>query len=342
MIRSYLAEIANSSPSAAEDPNWNLQRTELFEAWNMIVQKNQIPGQDIVIGLPDSGIRLASEVSYKGALLPNILMNRGHDFYANDNDATDDLDKAGFAFPQGHGTGIAAMLLSLPGRAPGNTSDKGITGIVPGAKIIPMRVHPSPALFSAEAMRGALRRLINSQVHVINISMATTVYDDGTENLLIEARQKGIIVVAAAGNFLRHPVLYPASSPNVLATTATSYNDHLWNLAAVGPEVFVAAPGAGVWINVPHRDEKTLEVFEEHKQGRGTTWAAGTVTGVAALWLSYHGRDNLIARYGEAGLVQAFKEVVQRGGFNRPDYWNPQEEGAGIINARKVLEQPLP
>ncbi len=342
MIQSYLASITANSQLSEEDPNWNLQRIELFEAWKMVLQRNRVPGQDVVIGLPDSGVTYASEASYEGALLPNILMDQGHDFYAGDNDATDDLDKFGFAFPQGHGTGISAMLVSLPGRAPGNTSDKGITGIVPGAKIIPMRVHPSPALFAADAMRGALRRLINKRVDVINISMATAVSDEGIERILQEARQKGIIVVAAAGHYLRRPVLYPASSPNVIAATATSYNDHLWNLSAMGPEVFVAAPGDGVWTNSPNRDENTLELRESHGQGHGTTWAAGTVSGIAALWLSYHGRDNLVARYGEAGLVQAFKEVVQRGGFNRPDYWNPAEEGVGIINARKVLEQPLP
>ncbi|MGB3640151.1 MAG: subtilisin-like serine protease, partial [Rivularia sp. (in: cyanobacteria)] len=61
----------------------------------------------------------------------------------------------------------------------------------------------------------------------------------------------------------------------------------------------------------------------------------------AALWLSYHGRDNLVSRYGAEKIPFIFNQLL-RETCDVPPNWKPTRFGAGIVNAAKLLDAPLP
>ena len=73
--------------------------------------------------------------------------------------------------------------------------------------------------------------------------------DPALAQALQVAREKGILVIAAAGNNgPTSPPLYPGADPNVMAVTATDVSDRLFNSANQGKYITVAAPGVDILV----------------------------------------------------------------------------------------------
>jgi hypothetical protein len=77
-------------------------------------------------------------------------------------------------------------------------------------------------------------------------------------------------------------------------------------------------------------------------QGQGTSFAVALTAGVAALWLAHHGRANLIgaARARGETLQTMFRRIVMATS-RRPANWDAFTMGAGIVDARALLEADL-
>src|SRR5213075_2790111 len=104
-------------------------------------------------------------------------------------------------------------------------------------------------------------------------------------------------------------------------------------------QVDVTAPGESVWRAQVYRDND--EFKNDVSRGYGTSFAVAAVAGVAALWLSYHGRDQLIQRYGAEKIPFIFNQIVRQSCEQVPA-WEQGSFGAGLVNARKVLAAELP
>ena len=109
---------------------------------------------------------------------------------------------------------------------------------------------------------------------VVNMSFAGP-SDPRLRDALAKAKQKGMVLIAAAGNAgPNSPPLYPAADPNVIAVTATDSNDALFTGANRGKHIAVAAPGVDILAPAP---DGTYQFTT------GTSVAAAEVSGVAAL-----------------------------------------------------------
>ena len=76
--------------------------------------------------------------------------------------------------------------------------------------------------------------------------------DPALSQALQIAREKGILVIAAAGNNgPKSPPLYPGADPNVMAVTATDESDRLFNSANQGKYITIAAPGVDILVPAP-------------------------------------------------------------------------------------------
>ena len=79
--------------------------------------------------------------------------------------------------------------------------------------------------------------------------------------------------------------------------------------------------------------------------GWNVLWAGtlgiGLVASAAALWLSYHGRERLLERYGPEGTVQVFRQLL-RDTSRRPHGWATATNGDGILDVSALLLAPLP
>jgi subtilisin family serine protease len=113
-------------------------------------------------------------------------------------------------------------------------------------------------------------------VRVINMSFAGP-RDPSMERALRAAHDKGIVLIAAAGNAgPKSPPLYPGADPNVIAVTATDVNDKLFSGANRGRYIAVAAPGVDILVPAPDN---------AYQLTTGTSVASAEVSDVAALLL---------------------------------------------------------
>ena len=47
------------------------------------------------------------------------------------------------------------------------------------------------------------------------------------------------------------------------------------------------------------------------RRGIGTSFSAPLLAGAAAIWLSYHGWENLATRYGKGNIYKVFRKVIE-------------------------------
>jgi serine protease len=151
------------------------------------------------------------------------------------------------------------------------------------------------------------------------------------------AVQKGVTVIAAAGNSSSRLPSYPAAYPNVISVSATQYDRTTTFYSNYGPTVDVAAPGGNTRVdqNNDGRPDGVLQETLAHGDTSrhdfslymGTSMAAPHVAGVAAL---LHSRGVTRPDRMEQLLEStATREVPQ---FEQNRY------GAGIIQARAALD----
>jgi subtilisin family serine protease len=148
----------------------------------------------------------------------------------------------------------------------------------------------------------------------------------------------GLLVLAAAGNEVGF-VVAPANYREVIAVAATNIQDKPWSGSSHGPAVDVSAPGESVHAARTKREPNGVIYYTS--RGSGTSFAVALTAGVAALWLAYHGRDELIATYGKPNLQAVFTDLLRRTA-RRPAGWNASQYGAGIVDAEALLAAPLP
>jgi thermitase len=320
----------------SDDPQWSIKEVRVLEAWQRF-PANREPGAQVVIGHPDTGYSDHPEI------ITRLLKNKGHDYIKDDADAKDDLDSGLFLFP-GHGTGTSSVIVS-PKDAQGNYgSSHGVAvavwGVAPGAKLIPLRVSRSVALdvpWAGSGVRNlakAIELAADRGAHVISISLGTGAANSRLLKALQYAQRRGVIVLAAAGNYVPF-VVWPAAYSEVIAVAASNARREIWQFSSFGSAVDVTAPGESVWsagVGAPNQ-------FSVGR-GSGTSYAVAIVAGIAALWLSHHGRDKLVERYGAEKIPIIFNQILRDTCDPVPGW--PSGFGRGLVNADKVLAAPLP
>ena len=76
--------------------------------------------------------------------------------------------------------------------------------------------------------------------------------DPTIERALKAAYDKGVVLIAAAGNAgPRSPPLLPAADKHVIAVTATDIDDQLFTGATRGNHIAVSAPGVDILVPAP-------------------------------------------------------------------------------------------
>lgn len=320
----------------SNDPEWSLNQMRILEAWaRFFPDPTKLPGQGIVIGHPDTGYRPHPEI------LANLLVAQGKDFLKNDLDATDELERPNGVLISnpGHGTATSSVIISQKGdQTPGNENINFVTGVAPGATLIPLRVTYSVVLLGMMKLAQSIYYVTDQGAHVISISLG------GLGSLFLRsaiayAQKNGVIVAAAAGNVVRF-VVWPAAYDEVIAVAASNAKGETWSGSCRGKKVDITAPGESVWYAGSQKNDDSSVTYGIG-QGNGTSFAVAAVAGIAALWLSYHDRQKLIEKYGVENIPALFNYMLIKS-CNLPTGWDTNNFGAGIVDAEKLLATPLP
>ncbi len=312
------------------DRAWALRKLRVPEAWALAPSK----GAGVLIAQIDTGVTLHPELA--GAL----DIARGADLIEGDADPTDPLQQGLFLNP-GHGTATASVAVSRgdvvshqPGSGSSGTTGGKVTGSAPGASLVPIRAIRSVVRITQSRVAQAIEHARRKECHVITMSLG------GLPSFAlwraVEAAVKAnMLVLAAAGNCVRE-VVYPAAYDLCVAVGGINQNDAIWIGSCRGPEVDVSAPAEGIWRAQRQKPDDPPD--KAGGDGEGTSYAVAITAGVAALWLSHHGRDHLIQIARSKGLtLQALLMQLIKASARRPPGWDGAKFGAGIVDAEALL-----
>ncbi len=187
---------------------------------------------------------------------PGYRVVGGWDFAENDADPYDD-GPAGY-----HGTHVAGLLAG---------ESESLVGVAPGADLVALRVFDDAGAGNLEWIESALRWVHDSQddfenpITTVNLSIGAALNESNRDYAmgLLEdefrlLRDDGILVFAAAGNFFgdagidpsSDSLLYPASSPDVIAVSSIDGDGALSPFAQRQDDIF-AADGESMISAVP-------------------------------------------------------------------------------------------
>jgi serine protease len=260
---------------------WHYRSVRLPQAWECTVGSS-----GVVVAVIDDGITDHPD-------LRGITVG-GFDFVDGDTDPTwPGCRSEPTAFS--HGTHVAATITAL------TDNGLGVAGVnwgPGGARIMPLRAFgpcPEDGGFVSDIV-AAIVYAADRGARVINMSFGTPYPSEFLAAAVRYAYQKGVVMVAAAGNGYPAPIQYPARFPEVIAVGAVNCRNDAAYYSAEGPELEVVAPGGSSYTECglddsPAGDQvvsasTSLAGGHGYFRAQGTSMAAAHVSGVVGLMAS--------------------------------------------------------
>ncbi len=175
----------------------------------------------------------------------------------------------------GHGTLVSGIVAAR------TNNGRGVVGIAPSAKVMPIKVLDATGSGSDANIAVGIDWARTHGAKVINLSLGGTFDDPVLSDAIANAIAANVVVVAAAGNDGSNTVGFPASYSGVLAVAATDHSGSLTSFSSYGPRVDVAAPGLDI-------TSTALGSGDQYATESGTSFSSPVVAGVAALVRSEH------------------------------------------------------
>jgi thermitase len=283
LVLLVLASFTTTTYAKTQNPsevlNYSLQMTEAFLAWPL-----SQGSKEILVAVIDTGMD-----THHPALRENLWTNPGEtgvDENGRDksNNGVDD-DGNGF-IDDVHGWNFAGDNNDLSDSHGHGTHVAGIIqSVAPKTSLMVLKYY-DPTARGEDNLNNtvkALRYAIKMGAKIINYSGGGTAKYPDEELAIHEARQKGILVVAAAGNERSNSDIngfYPADYglSNIISVTAVDENRKVLSSSNYGTHtVDIAAPGKSIFSTLPGGKFGMMT---------GTSQATAFVTGTAALLMA--------------------------------------------------------
>ena len=254
-------------------------------------------GAGIVVAVIDTGVQLQHPL-----LAPHLTAAR-IDFVDGDDEPEDEFS-GGADYGAGHGTHVAGI----------------IHLVAPQAQIMPIRVLDTDGRGYSATVAEAILFAMEHGANVINLSLGMPYESNLLEDIIEDAAEEGIVIVAAAGNLNSAQKQYPAATECVISVTAVDADKIKADFANFGDWLLLSAPGVGIHSALP---------VDGYGSWSGTSMATPFVAGQAALLLSMNPDLNVVQ---VADLMGGTAENLNP--YN-PSY--PNQLGVGLINTAASL-----
>ncbi len=213
----------------------------------------------------------------------------------------------------GHGTFITGEIAAVMGNG------KGASGLMPDAKIIPVKVIGPKGGKVSDAIAALKVLTKKGNIDVVNMSFGAPYYSAAFSSACRKAAAKGMILVAAAGNDGNSGYMYPASYDSVVGVAAVTRYGKRWKRSQHNDAVDIAAPGVSVF-GLGHSGPHS------YTQMSGSSMAAPMVSALAAMVKS------IDPSVGHNRFLRILKATAKDKGKKGYD----QYYGWGIINFSKT------
>ncbi len=244
----FIVSVAfNNPPNDPDyDRQWALPHIQAETAWDDMDELS-----DITVAVIDTGVCLSHED------LADRVLDNGYDFVDNDDDPEDVF---------GHGCSVAGII------AANIDNGIGIAGFAPNSSILPVRVlGPSGSGSMADVAAGIVYAA-DEGADIINLSLGSAVGSQVTEDAVNYAMEKGVTVIASAGNSGGALPGFPARYEGVVAVGAIDPD---------GARSSFSNKGGDIW--APGRDVHTTHLNDGYKALNGTSFSAPYVAAMAAV-----------------------------------------------------------
>ncbi|HYQ78339.1 MAG TPA: S8 family peptidase [Solirubrobacterales bacterium] len=228
---------------------WSPLKVNAPSAWELTIGSERT-----VVAVLDSGVD-PSQPDLQGAFV------QGRDLVNADDDPRDDY---------GHGTQVAGVAAAR------SNNSVGVASYCWRCSVMPVKVLGSNGTGSVSNVAAGIVWATDHGAKVINLSLGATTASTTLAEAAQYAHDRGVVLVAAAGNSSSSSPNYPAALPTVIGVAGSDAADQLTGTSNFGSWVDVAAPGCNF----------TTGLSSWYGTFCGTSSAAPVVAGIAGLALS--------------------------------------------------------
>lgn len=315
---------------------WHLPATGLPVAWEVRTTSTK------TIAVLDTGI----DTTHKDL---QGIFHQGRDFCGGKQNGacTEDTNPTPEFNGDIHGTHVTGIIAAL-----GNNA-QGVTGVLQsGKRIVPVKVFFNGNFTTVNALARALRWAAGISItnapnnlnpaNIINMSLGSETNSSTLKDAVTAVNSKGVLIIAAAGNYGQNTLLYPARYTEVMAVGSINSKFQRSCFSHFGSGLDIVAPGGDYDISKVVGDvscpsnttsEAVSSTTPSNNYGLlfGTSQAAPVVTGVAALVWSQN------PNFTVTQVRNRLKSTAYKTSTMPSDKY-----GAGILRADRALGIPGP
>jgi len=275
---------------------------------NIYYNLNEIPGNDID---DDNNGYIDDYCGWDFADAPEMSDVALGDYLDQDNDVDDE---------NFHGTHVSGILGAV------TNNSVGVAGVCWNVKILPLRAgfrtSSGTGFLQDDDAAAAIIYGADMGASAMNMSWGDPNYSAIIADACNYAYQKGVTLVASAGNDPGPHLSYPAKLASVISVGAVDPYRNIAGFSSYGPELDLVAPGQNIYSTYKSTG------FDIYKEMSGTSMSAPFVTGSVALLKSI--LPNLTPAEVRARLLTSTDDLGADG-FD-------SMYGHGLLNVRKLLE----
>lgn len=229
-----------------------------------------------------------------------------------------------------HGTHVAGII--------GATANNGVggSGIAPGCTLTGIAVLTNNGSgTSDQILRGLYLAsgLVPGYAYkadIINMSLGGPSYSAVEQEAFTKVYNKGVTVIAAAGNDSSNVPHYPAAYDHVISVGALYQNGQKTNFSNYGAGVDLAMPGYAIYSTIPFATDVEDGSQDGYYSMNGTSQATPVATGVAACILS--ARADIRGKE-DSDRVNALESLMKKSAIKS----SSSGMGAGMVYLPKAL-----
>lgn len=192
---------------------------------------------------------------------------------------------------EGHGTHTTGTMAGT------TVGVAGVTGASPNVKVLVQRVCGTAGCYTSSIINAIRAAADYPGMVAMNLSLGGRTESSGEKSAIQYATNKGVLVIAAAGNDGTNKVGCPACDPNAISVSATDWKDVITSYSQYGSGLDIAAPGGLCYSNTTEEGCIFSAIVSGYTGGRtyngplaggsyaymnGTSMATPQVTGAAA------------------------------------------------------------
>ncbi|WP_054976542.1 S8 family serine peptidase [Paenibacillus sp. A3] len=278
---------------------WGLRSIQAPQAWDKLRNWQQRKKDEVLIAVIDTGMD-AGHPEFAGRFVSGI------------NTIEDSPDTTDY---NGHGTQVSGIISAAANNSIGLTGAAGLENI----KIIPIKAINSAGKGTTHSVVKAIDAAVQMGADIINLSLSGNGNSRIMRESIVKAVNKGILVVAAAGNHEDHTDgYYPAMYPETLAVSSINEKHETSAFSNYGGSIDLAAPGEHI---------VTTFLGGTYIYSEGTSLSAPFVSAAAALLKAGH------PEWGTAELRATLEQTARDIGSSGQDPYT----GHGLIQVSDAL-----